>query len=39
VPPTAEPATAWFGDVLEGLTLLSRAPALCVMEYLPSEIM
>jgi len=37
-PPLPEPATAWFGYVLEGLTLLSRAPALCVMEYLPGEL-
>lgn len=38
VPPAPEPATAWFGYVLEGLSLLSRAPALCVMEYLPGEL-
>jgi protease-4 len=38
VPPLPEPATAWFGYVLEGLTLLSRAPALAVMEYLPGEL-
>ena len=38
VPPMAEPATAWFGYVLEGLTLLGRAPALAVMEYLPGEL-
>jgi protease IV len=38
VPPLPEPATAWFGYVLEGLTLLNRAPALCVMEYLPGEL-
>lgn len=38
VPPTPEPATAWFGYVLEGLTMLSRAPALCVMEYLPGDL-
>lgn len=37
-PPVPEPATAWFGYVLEGLTLLSRAPALAVMEYLPGEL-
>jgi protease IV len=37
VPPLAEPATAWFSYVLEGLTLLGRAPALAVMEYLPGE--
>ncbi|HEV2475837.1 MAG TPA: S49 family peptidase [Candidatus Dormibacteraeota bacterium] len=38
VPPLPQPATAWFGYVLEGLTLLGRAPALCVMEYLPGEL-
>jgi protease IV len=38
VPPLPEPATAWFGYVLEGLTLLSRAPALAVMEYLPGDL-
>lgn len=38
VPPLSEPATAWFGYVLEGLTLLSHAPALAVMEYLPGEL-
>ncbi|HET9783258.1 MAG TPA: S49 family peptidase [Candidatus Dormibacteraeota bacterium] len=38
VPPTPEPATAWFGYVLEGLAMLSRAPALCVMEYLPGDL-
>ena len=38
VPPLPEPATAWFGYVLEGLTLLGHAPALCVMEYLPGEL-
>jgi protease-4 len=40
VPPLAEPATAggWLGYLLEGLTLLNRAPALAVMEYVPGEI-
>lgn len=38
VPPLPQPASAWFGYVLEGLTLLGRAPALCVMEYLPGEL-
>jgi protease-4 len=40
IPPLAEPAApgGWFGYVLEGLTLLSRAPALAVMEYLPEEL-
>jgi protease IV len=37
VAPLPEPA-AWFGYVLEGLTLLSHAPALAVMEYLPGEL-
>jgi protease IV len=36
--PLPEAAAAWFGYVLEGLTLLSRAPALAVMEYLPGEL-
>jgi len=40
IPPLVEPAPAggWFGYVLEGLNLLSRAPALAVMEYLPGEL-
>ena len=40
VPPLTAPATAggWFGYLLEGLMLLSRAPALAVMEYLPGEL-
>ena len=38
IPPTPESAAAWFGYLLEGLTLLSNAPALCVMEYLPGEL-
>jgi protease-4 len=38
VPPLPEPATAWLGYVLEGLTLLGRAPALAVMEYMPGEL-
>jgi len=40
IPPQAEPAAAagWFAYLLEGLTLLSRAPALAVMEYLPGEL-
>jgi protease IV len=38
VPPRAEkPAAGWFGYMLEGLKLLSRAPALAVMEFLPGE--
>jgi len=40
IPPLAEPAPAggWFGYVLDGLTMLNRAPALAVMEYLPGEL-
>lgn len=39
IPPTPEPAAAaWFGYLLEGLTLLSTAPALSVMEYLPGDL-
>jgi len=37
IPPLAEaaPAAAWLGYLVEGLKLLSRAPALAVMEYWP----
>jgi len=40
IPPLAEaPAAAgWLGYLLEGFTLLNRAPALAVMEYLPGEL-
>jgi ClpP class serine protease len=40
IPPLTEaaPAGGWFGYLLEGLTLLNRAPALAVMEYLPGEL-
>jgi len=40
IPPLGAPATAggWIGYLLEGLTLLNRAPALAVMEYLPAEL-
>jgi protease-4 len=39
VPPRAMPtATGYVGYVLEGLGLLSRAPALAVMEFLPSDV-
>jgi protease-4 len=38
MPPAAAPAASWFGYLLEGLTLLNRAPALCVMEYLPGDL-
>lgn len=34
----AAAAAGWFGYLLEGLTLLNRAPALAVMEYLPGEL-
>ena len=36
--PDSVAAAGWFGYLLEGLTLLSRAPALAVMEYLPAEL-
>jgi protease IV len=36
--PEPVPAAGWFGYVLEGLTLLNRAPALTVMEYLPGDL-
>ncbi|HEY6114732.1 MAG TPA: signal peptide peptidase SppA [Candidatus Dormibacteraeota bacterium] len=37
IPPLAEaaPAAAWLGYLVEGLKVLSRAPALAVMEYWP----
>ena len=40
VPPLAAPAPAvgWLGYLLEGLTLLGRAPMLSVMEYLPGDL-
>jgi protease IV len=40
IPPLVAPAPAggWLGYALEGLTLLSRAPTLAVMEYLPAEL-
>ena len=40
MPPVPEPTPAggWFGYLLEGLTILNRAPALAVMEYLPGEL-
>lgn len=40
IPPLTSPTPAggWFGYLLEGLTLLSRAPALAVMEYTPGEL-
>ena len=40
IPPLAEPApaTSWLAYLAEGLRLLSRAPALAVMNYLPEEV-
>lgn len=38
IPPTPQPAAAWFGYLLEGMRMLTLAPALYVMEYLPGEI-
>jgi protease IV len=39
IPPQATAAAAGYvGYLLEGVTLLSRAPALAVMEYLPGEL-
>jgi len=40
IPPLTAPTPAggWFGYMLEGLTLLSLAPALAVMEYLPPDL-
>lgn len=41
IPPRAEAATVggWLGFLLEGVTMLSRAPALALMEYLPGELL
>jgi len=40
MPPVPEPTPAggWFTYLIEGLTMLNRAPALAVMEYLPGEL-
>jgi protease-4 len=40
LPPLNQPAAAggWFGYLLEGLKVLSRAPALAVMEYIPGDL-
>ena len=40
IPPLTEaaPGAGWFGYLLEGLALLSLAPALAVMEYLPGDL-
>jgi protease-4 len=37
-PPAIAGAAGYIGYVLEGVSLLSRAPALAVMEYLPGEL-
>jgi len=41
IPPLTSPAPAggWLGYMLEGLTLLSLAPALTVMEYVPPDLL
>jgi protease IV len=40
IPPLTAPAAAagWFGYVMDGLSLLSLAPALAVMEFLPPDL-
>jgi ClpP class serine protease len=38
IPPTAAGAAGFLGYLLEGVSILSRAPALAVMEYLPGEL-
>jgi len=38
IPPQAAAAAGFLGYVLEGVSILSRAPALAVMEYLPGEL-
>jgi protease-4 len=39
IPPAAAPGAAgYIGYLLEGISLLSRAPALAVMEYLPADL-
>ena len=38
IPPQATAAAGYIGYLLEGVSLLSRAPALAVMEYLPGEL-
>jgi hypothetical protein len=39
IPPLAAASTAGFvGYVLEGLSLLNRAPALVVMDYQPGDL-
>jgi protease-4 len=37
-PPTVAGTVGYIGYLLEGVTLLSRAPALAVMEYLPGDL-
>ena len=38
IPPTAAGAAGFFAYMLEGISILNRAPALAVMEYLPGEL-
>src|SRR6267142_2152168 len=38
IPPTAAAAAGFFAYMLEGISILNRAPALAVMEYLPGEL-
>jgi hypothetical protein len=40
IPPQAQASAVlgYVGYLLEGVSLLSRAPALAVMEYLPGEL-
>lgn len=38
MPPAPQPAGAWLAYMLEGFQMLSRAPALAVMEYLPGDL-
>ncbi len=37
-PPAATGAAGYLGYLLEGLTLINRAPALAVMEYIPGDL-
>ncbi len=38
IPPVVASAAGYIGYLLEGVSLLSRAPALAVMEYLPGDL-
>jgi protease IV len=38
-PVAAAPAAGWLGYLLEGVSLLGRAPALAVMEYIPGKLL